>query len=244
MLLTWVIIAIALVNCRSWPFVWTVRVFLPVAKYFIASWAFDATLVFYSPERRQVVKRERTARISRVGKNPLEATTSYTSWAGLDDCDYNFHMSNSAYPKILDMVRMKAALQHLPQYLRTGGFLVLAGPTHLREIPILTRYEARVSIASWDDKWLYLVARFVTFPGKKKASSATQSSLGPLIPLKERDGATVHCVSINQFVFKQGRITVPPALALAFEGYSNLLPTSQPYTIAHPPPYWLISKTP
>ncbi|KAJ6572156.1 hypothetical protein B0H19DRAFT_937248, partial [Mycena capillaripes] len=164
-------------------------------------------------------------------------------YTGFDDCDYNFHMTNSAYPKILDMVRMKAALEHFPAYLRTGGFLVLAG-THfdfIREIPLLTKYEARVSIASWDDKWLYLIARFVTFPGKKKTlddRSGSQTSLAPLIPLKEHDGAIVHCVSINQFVFKLGRMTVPPALALACDGYSNLSPNSQPYSLAEPPPHW------
>ena len=34
----------------------------------------------------------------------------------------------------------------------------------------------------------------------------------------EPDGAMVHCVSVNVLVFKHGRITVPPALALAGEG--------------------------
>ncbi len=34
----------------------------------------------------------------------------------------------------------------------------------------------------------------------------------------EPDGATLHCVSVNVVVFKHGRITVPPALALAGEG--------------------------
>lgn len=98
-------------------------------------------------------------------------------------------------------------------------------------------------LANFSDRCqqLYLIARFVTFPGKKKAyddRDNTQTSLGRLVPLKEHDGATVHCVSINQFVFKQGRITIPPALALACDGYSNLSPNNQPYTLAEPPPYW------
>ncbi|KAJ6470256.1 hypothetical protein C8R47DRAFT_1149159 [Mycena vitilis] len=235
----WAIIIVALLNCRSWPFVWTVRVFLPVAKYFFASWIFDFTLLFRSRKLAQAMRRERNAMRSRIGKNPLQATTSYLSWCGFDDCDYNLHMSNSAYPKILDMVRMKAALEHFPAYLRTGGFLVLAG-THfefIREIPMFTRYEARVSIAAWDDKWLYLIARFVTFP-KVQNSVGRQTSLGPLVPLKEHDGAMVHCVSINQFVFKHGRITVPPPLALACDGYSSLSHDGRPYTVVEPPPHW------
>ena len=35
----------------------------------------------------------------------------------------------------------------------------------------------------------------------------------------EPDGATLHCVSVNVMVFKHGRITVPPALVLAGEGF-------------------------
>ena len=35
----------------------------------------------------------------------------------------------------------------------------------------------------------------------------------------EPDGATLHCISVNVMVFKHGRITVPPALVLAGEGF-------------------------
>ncbi|KAJ3872271.1 hypothetical protein F5051DRAFT_456670 [Lentinula edodes] len=243
----WVLIAIALLNCRSWPLIWNVRVFLPVAKYFLASWIFNLNLLFVSRKHGDALRQERKSRMSCLGRNPLEITTSYHSWAGFDDCDYNLHMSNSVYPKILDMVRMKAVIEHFPLYLRTGGVLVLSG-THfdfIREIPMLARYETRVSIASWDDKQLYLIARFVTVPVKKEHQNISDSdpkkfnaSLGALILLKEPDGATVHCVSINQFIFKQGRITVPPALALACEGYANLSLNNQKYSLTDPPPHW------
>ena len=42
---------------------------------------------------------------------------------------------------------------------------------------------------------------------------------GPPIVAPEPDGATVHCVSVNVMVFKLGRITVPPGLVLAGEGF-------------------------
>ena len=35
----------------------------------------------------------------------------------------------------------------------------------------------------------------------------------------EPDGATLHCSSVNVMVFKHGRITVPPGLVLAGEGF-------------------------
>jgi hypothetical protein len=62
--------------------------------------------------------------------------------------------------------------------------------------------------------------------------------MSQLNPLKEHDGATVHCVSVNKFMFKHGRITIPPALAVACDGYSDLSPNNQPYTIVDPPPHW------
>jgi hypothetical protein len=45
----------------------------------------------------------------------------------------------------------------------------------IREIPVLARYETRVSIGSWDQKWVYLVVRFVT----RRSSSRTTSSARP-----------------------------------------------------------------
>ena len=37
----------------------------------------------------------------------------------------------------------------------------------------------------------------------------------------EADGATLHCVSVSVLCFKIGRITVPPAIVLAAEGFSR-----------------------
>nr|GAT42458.1 predicted protein [Mycena chlorophos] len=228
-LVKWAAIAVGLLNICSWPFVWTIRVFLPVLKYLVEDWAFRLSLLFYSRERATKLKAARTTRLSRVGKNPLDSMTKYRTWAGPDDCDYNWHMSNSVYPKILDMARMKAVLEHFPGYLRTGGILVLAG-THfdfIREIPVLSRYEARLQ--------LYLVARFVTCPRSSSANS--RNALVTHEELSEADGAIVHCVSINVFVFKHGRMTVPPALAMALEGYSGLNSQGTPYSAANQPPH-------
>jgi hypothetical protein len=40
---------------------------------------------------------------------------------------------------------------------------------------------------------------------------------------REPDGATLHYVSVNVVVFKHGRITVPPPLVFAGEGFSATL---------------------
>jgi len=52
------------------------------------------------------------------------------------------------------------------------------------------------------------------------------------------DGAIVHCISVNEFVFKQGRITVPPAIALACEGYCAPSPSGSEYSIKNLPEHW------
>lgn len=96
---------------------------------------------------------------------------------GPDDCDFNLHLSNSCYAKSLDCARLQHALKCFPTLFRTGGWMALGG-THynfLREIPILSRYEVRVSIAAWDNKWVYLVARYVSHPSKKSKSKSKSS---------------------------------------------------------------------
>jgi len=62
-----------------------------------------------------------------------------------------------------------------------------------------------------------MLSRSGGFPtGTTPAVAAAAAAAAAVAP--EPDGATVHCVSVNVVVFKHGRITVPPALALAGEG--------------------------
>ncbi|KAJ7249423.1 hypothetical protein C8J57DRAFT_1723985 [Mycena rebaudengoi] len=220
----WTAILVALLTCRSWPFIWHVRLFFPIIKLLVNSWIFKFILLFRSRRGKEAMKRARNAKLSRVGKNPFDGSSTYKTWCGFDDSDYNLHLSNSAYPKILDMGRMKAAWEYFPAYLRSGGMLVLGG-THfefIREIPMLTRYEARLSLVCWDERWIYLVARFVTFPKEKKARNDQNGAYTPmsqLNPLKEHDGGH-------------------SPLRIPCDGYSDLSPNNQSYTIADPPPHW------
>ena len=60
----------------------------------------------------------------------------------------------------------------------------------------------------------------------------------------EPDGATLNCLSVNELVFKHGRITVPPALVLAGDGFAappsdaDLAAGATPFSAANPPPHW------
>lgn len=82
--------------------------------------------------------------------------------------------------------------------------------------------------------------------------TALTDLIASLTPREEPDGATLHCVVITEVCFKVGRITLPPAVALAADGYSvrPSVPTAtgsslsdaakqpEPYSLRNPPPYW------
>lgn len=80
--------------------------------------------------------------------------------------------------------------------------------------------------------------------------SALNDLIAKLSEREEPDGATLHCVVVTEVCFKIGRITVPPAVALAGDGLCVRPPSasgsspedfgSQPesYSPAYPPPHW------
>ncbi|KIJ10134.1 hypothetical protein PAXINDRAFT_119631 [Paxillus involutus ATCC 200175] len=68
-----------------------------------------------------------------------------------------------------------------------------------------------------------------------KALAASLLAEGP-------DEPTVHCFSISRVCFKIGRITVPPPVLLACEGFSKP-PSSGSYSHNAPPPHWIHPHT-
>ncbi|KAL5485579.1 hypothetical protein ACEPAI_6620 [Sanghuangporus weigelae] len=251
------LLLILILNSRSLPFTWHFRVFRPVLYV-----RFRALLLYFAP------KKTRDAWLDSmcpIGKSPFELKGSYVTWASLDESDYNIHLSNSSYAKVLDMLRLKYSLAHLSTVFRDGCWIAL-GATHLkfiREIPLGRKYEMRMYIGSWDSKWMYIIARFVSKDKSKSGDSKTQERLQgakealqavssspngipmprfhtPAIPdvsgfttpnpllissaedfnslWSEAPGETLHCVAMNEVCFKNGRVTVPPALALASAG--------------------------
>jgi hypothetical protein len=129
------------------------------------------------------------------------------------------------------------------------------------------RFEIRTTIGGWDNKWvlhspslythpsnlyqLFLVSKFVASPSPTKKSSAKVQAPGVVakaIPT-EPDGSIIHAVSIVHICFKSGRITVPPAIVLATNGFSVPPPPSESstapsaaYSSTNPPPHWTSVK--
>jgi hypothetical protein len=91
---------------------------------------------------------------------------------------------------------------------------------------------------------MYVIVRVVTPPRKAprmKAHDAVKgNSTAKIQPASvEPDGAIVHCIAISDMVMKIGRITVPPAIAIACEGFSRPSPNpAAPYSATNPPPHW------
>ncbi|KAF8745666.1 Glycoside hydrolase, partial [Rhizoctonia solani] len=164
------VLLVLVLNARSWPGVWHFRVFKSVINYRLNelftkrkdSYRFIASL---SPIGRSVFP-------TADGTDP-GAISVLKSWAALDDCDFNGHLSNSCYAKNLDPARMQAWVEWCPSLFQDGAWVALGGAHYhyIREIPMNASYEIRVSIGGWDEKWIYLVAKFVTRPKRKSKSS-------------------------------------------------------------------------
>ncbi|KAF8547999.1 hypothetical protein OG21DRAFT_1516769 [Imleria badia] len=71
--------------------------------------------------------------------------------------------------------------------------------------------------------------------------TTSSSSTIPIssLNLKEKaDGTTLHCFTVSRLCFKMGRITVPPAIVMACEGFSRP-PKVGSYSHESPPPHWV-----
>ncbi|KAI9445859.1 hypothetical protein BJY52DRAFT_1127893 [Lactarius psammicola] len=241
-----------ILNVRSLPLVWHLKVFWPLTRLWWLARRARIRMPFFSSSTSKNDAHKFRDDLVPIGQNPLDRILVTKAWAGPDDCDYNWHLSNSSYPKLLDLARTNSVLYIFPSFVLAGGGIALAG-THfqfLREIPMFARYEVRSQIVGWDHKWLYVVHRFVSHhkPASRRSaptvindhtpktdnsspsSTPTPSDSSTDLPAlaaraaaaarePEPDGATLHCISVNVMVFKHGRITVPPALVLAGEGF-------------------------
>ncbi|KAJ3780577.1 hypothetical protein GGU10DRAFT_321545 [Lentinula aff. detonsa] len=177
-------VSLLILNSRSLPFTWTFRVLWCVIKVrtrYSVAWA---RVQLDSIHRLRIREMEFWLEsVTPVGAHPFEWEGSYATWVGFDDSDFNMHMSNSSYPKVLDFARTKASLELFPQFLRVGGHVALSS-THfqfIQEIPLFAKYQILTSIGAWDEKWCYLIFRFVTIENKYKDNQHSGSANVPRI---------------------------------------------------------------
>ncbi|TFY66282.1 hypothetical protein EVG20_g4805 [Dentipellis fragilis] len=197
---TYLALFVIALNWRSLPFGWHIRVFAPVIALRVRWYLLRLRMLFRSKKEREDAQRRWLESLSPVGKTPFDSLVSHSGWAGIDDCDYNFHLSNSCYAKNLDAARLKAALAYFPGFMRAGGWSALGG-THfqfIREVPMFAKYEVRMSVASWDNKWTFIVIRFVTFP-KKSATKGAAKSINSKTPAPSTNARTTPATNAPPF---------------------------------------------
>lgn len=157
------------VNVNSFPFVWHYKIFRHVWIIKIKYQLYRLTLIGKPRETKERLETAWLERLIPVGSEPWGCGTVLKKFAGPDESDYNLHLSNSSYPKVIDEARMVTAIVSFPNFYHVGGWTALGG-THFsfyREIPMFSNYEIRTNVACWDEKWLYIIHRFVS-PQKRK----------------------------------------------------------------------------
>ncbi|GAC96815.1 hypothetical protein PHSY_004399 [Pseudozyma hubeiensis SY62] len=208
-------------NIRSTPFAWHIRVLYPAFRSVLLARTFSSSksTSLTHPSIKPQLKLSRLP----LDRDIFLDTSSHSFVATLDECDWNGHLSNSSYSKSLDVTRLA---HNGPRFLKMyydGGWIALGGSgfNFHREVPMLAKYTIRMSVEAWDDKWVYVVGRFVS-PVK---SSAQKPKDGDAMTEKLQSGETLYCTSISRYVCKAGRRTIPPWLMIATSGYGTLPPT-------------------
>ncbi|PWN31936.1 uncharacterized protein FA14DRAFT_181858 [Meira miltonrushii] len=183
-----VMLAFVLLFRNSLPFAWTARMMLPFLHLRLTS-------------SKRVSDPNRLP--SAHGRNPFEDRFTSKHRATIDECDFMGHLSNSSYPKNLDLARMNYSSDRLADFMLDGGWVPLGSTSFVfhNEIPLLSEYTITSRIETWDDKWLYLRNEFT---GKSK-----------------KGDNILFCTSITKHCFKHGRKTIAPWFVLAYCGYSS-----------------------
>lgn len=167
----YIFLVLLLVNFRSLPFAWHIRVFLPVLRLRLQYYILRLRILFKPKKVGAKLLTDWGEGLCPIGADPFKLVSVQHGWTSVDDADYNGHLSNSSYAKALDAARLKLALKAFPAFARSGGWMAL-GSTHfhfIREIPFLRSYEIRQSIGAWDHKWMFIVARYVSFPKNRRS---------------------------------------------------------------------------
>ncbi|SCU93406.1 LAFA_0F16248g1_1 [Lachancea sp. 'fantastica'] len=126
-----------------------------------------------------------------------------STYASLFECDFYLHKSNSTYFEELDVSRtdlMTKIFQKLFLTSKRYPYVPVANvfTTFMKEIKPFQAYEVRSCILCWDEKWLYVMSRFLT-----------------------KNGSQLAALSITKYVLKDGRKTIPPQTALEICGLYN-----------------------
>ncbi|KAF7589410.1 hypothetical protein BBP40_004314 [Aspergillus hancockii] len=162
-----------------------------------------------------------------------------TTYAPLLECDYNLHKSNSTYFTDLDASRshllsrlcydgLRVVERELSAEGKPGMMAAIIGSvttSFKKEIRIFQQYEVWSRILTWDRKWLYIVTYFVQKGSVKPRGFATGTTSNNHAPRsahsRKKSNVTepvIFATAVSKYVFKKGRLTVPPEGLLRASG--------------------------
>lgn len=231
----------ALINLKSLPLAWHVSVAVHHSNFDILT----------NPQVRLVAGLLRQIRSSRVrlaakfGPSVLFQPIITSSRSPFLECDYNLHKSNSTYFSDFDVGRLELLVslcghgidqtrKELAKESKEGFATMLGGVScnFKREIKPFQAFEVWTRILCWNHKWIYVIGHFV----KKGAVKPRSYTLQPWKKNKANQGTeaavkndgtksgphpAIFASAIAKYVFKKGRLTIPPERILRA---SQLLP--------------------
>ncbi|KAK4693898.1 hypothetical protein P7C71_g3585, partial [Lecanoromycetidae sp. Uapishka_2] len=259
----WKIIAIlfALLNLKSLPFAWHVSTSNPSMQ----TPPTNLPQLRLIKGMFAHIRSSRVRIASKQGPAALFQPMITSSRSGLLECDYNMHKSNSTYFSDFDVARLEILVslcgsgieqtrKELAKEMGTKeGFGIMLGGVNCnfrREIKPYEGFEMWTRLLSWDQKWFYGITHFV----KKGAVKPEGYTLQPWRKTMAKKGSgseeksangvattsgphpAIFASGIAKYVFKKGRLTIPPERVFRAAG---LLPP-RPNDIDSPP----ISLTP
>ncbi|WVO22636.1 uncharacterized protein IAS62_003966 [Cryptococcus decagattii] len=164
-----ILLLLFLAHSPSWPFVWHVRVWWHGVKAYYLAW--HKGRARYLVDWKAQNDKNGGIRSLRVRHKRI---------AGVDDCDYNMHLSNSSYAKNSDALKMDWCIKALsPSFTARGTYMAL-GATHyvfFKEIPIGSEYTMEAYCLGWDEKWMFLACEFVIYPKKTSKAGGTKNKV-------------------------------------------------------------------
>ena len=241
----WKFIALlfALINLKTLPLAWHVS----VAVHNSSLDTLTRPQIRLVAGLLRQIRSSRVRLAAKLGPSVLFQPIITSSRSPFLECDYNLHKSNSTYFSDFDVGRLELLVslcghgidqtrKELAKESKEGFATMLGGVScnFKREIKPFQAFEVWTRILCWNHKWIYVIGHFV----KKGAVKPKSYTLQPWKKSKVKDaegtkaainndGATsgphpaIFASAIAKYVFKKGRLTIPPERILRA---SQLLP--------------------
>jgi hypothetical protein len=159
--LKYILVSLLLANIKSFPLVWHIKVFSNAIATRERSRSSVHPLLFWMRSNNVITTTPGVSPRLRldsipIGKDIFADRDIVTSRNTFDDCDYNMHMSNSSYAKVLDYSRIAFLSKRFMRAHFDGSHFALGGSTYAfqKEIPFMAKYEVETFIGAWDEKWI------------------------------------------------------------------------------------------